>query len=247
MKKTLLISITILTLMSCGENRSNLFEKILNIGEQRINVTGLSNTGGIFYYNGKPFTGVAFDMYDEKNIKEEINYKDGKVDGRWVSYYQNGQIQGEIIFKDGKVDGRFVSYCENGVKKEETNYKDGKPDGRAVNYYYEDGKIAVDTTVGNDTENDEHGQIKLERNYKDGKPDGRWVVYSKNGQIVQELNFKDGYYDGKQVMYYYKNGKVQKKEYFEKGEYDEKIGGYTESSDVDGVIRVGIPVKMQLF
>ena len=40
--------------------------------------------------------------------KEEGNYKDGKEDGKWVQYYENGQISIKGNFKDEKKDGKWV-------------------------------------------------------------------------------------------------------------------------------------------
>ena len=41
------------------------------------------------------------------------------------TYYENGQIQEEGNYKDGKEDGKYTWYYENGQIMEEGNYKDG--------------------------------------------------------------------------------------------------------------------------
>ena len=38
--------------------------------------------------------------------KEETNYKDGKKDGLWNWWYENGQKEAELIYKDGKLISR---------------------------------------------------------------------------------------------------------------------------------------------
>ena len=62
-------------------------------------------------------------------VKLEGNKKDGKEDGKWVSYYENGQIRSETNYKDGKQEGKEVSYYENGQIRSEGNYTDGKQEG----------------------------------------------------------------------------------------------------------------------
>ena len=58
--------------------------------------------------------------------KEEENYKDGKQDGKWVSYYENKRVEEQGNFKEGKRDGKLVFYYENGKIEKEIYYKDGR-------------------------------------------------------------------------------------------------------------------------
>ena len=99
--------------------------------------------------------------------------KDGKFDGKWTSWYEDGQIERVWYFKDGNPARKstFWNY-ENGQKEFETIYKDGELDSRWSWY--------------------ENGQKKSEENYKDGKLDGKWTRWDENGQIELEATFKDG-------------------------------------------------------
>ena len=60
----------------------------------------------------------------------EGNFIDGKEDGKWTRWYENGQIESEGNYKDGKKDGKWTWWHENGQKWSETNYKDGKQEGQ---------------------------------------------------------------------------------------------------------------------
>jgi len=44
----------------------------------------------------------------------EGNYKDGKEEGPYSSYYYNGQLMQKGSFKEGKREGPWVSYHEDG-------------------------------------------------------------------------------------------------------------------------------------
>ena len=57
--------------------------------------------------------------------KYEANYKDGKLDGLWVVWHENGQKAVEANYKDGKEEGLETQWHENGQKGIEKNYKDG--------------------------------------------------------------------------------------------------------------------------
>jgi len=73
----------------------------------------------------------------EKKIKEltyfsdgkketEVNYNNGKVNGRAWMWYENGKLHVEAIYKDDKVHGVRMSYHENGKKFCRAEYKNGK-------------------------------------------------------------------------------------------------------------------------
>ena len=47
-------------------------------------------------------------------------------------YHENGQIQQQGFFKNGKLEGQWVSYDENGVKKSFGEYASGEKTGKWV-------------------------------------------------------------------------------------------------------------------
>jgi antitoxin component YwqK of YwqJK toxin-antitoxin module len=56
----------------------------------------LGYKNGLYYYFGKPYSGNNYAKYDNGNIKQESKYKNGKKDGEWSWYSNNGQyIRGE--------------------------------------------------------------------------------------------------------------------------------------------------------
>ena len=52
-------------------------------------------------------------------------YKDGKADGKWTRWYEDGQKM-ETTYKDGYEDGKWTIWDKNGKKSSEGTYKDGK-------------------------------------------------------------------------------------------------------------------------
>ena len=53
-------------------------------------------------------------------------YKNGKKNGRWISYHKNGQLHSEGEYKNGKWEGQWVDFYENGLIRSRGNYRDGK-------------------------------------------------------------------------------------------------------------------------
>ena len=86
-------------------------------------------TDGLHYkkFFDVPFTG-------EVTGKGQGKIRNGKRDGPWVIYYDNGRIEKRETYKDGKKDGPWVSYHFNGRLRWEGTYKDGNRDGPWVDY-----------------------------------------------------------------------------------------------------------------
>lgn len=55
-------------------------------------------------------------------------------------FYDNGQIEQEGFFKDGKLDGTWTSYNENGSKKAVAEYTNGEKTGKW--FFYNQNTIA---------------------------------------------------------------------------------------------------------
>ena len=106
-------------------------------------------TNGLHYkkFTDVPFTGVV----SEKSLRG--SFRNGKKDGSWVYYHDNGRIGFKGTYKDGKSDGPWVSYHDNGQLRSKGTYKDGKSDSPWVSYH-------------------DNGQLWFKGTFKDGKEDG---------------------------------------------------------------------------
>ena len=86
---------------------------------------------GYWLYEGKPFTGVGYERFLVRGkpdglIERETTYLNGKVEGLYRFYYQNGQLRSEGNKKNGKEDGFWKHWWEDdGKLSEEVIYKDG--------------------------------------------------------------------------------------------------------------------------
>jgi len=50
-------------------------------------------------------------------LEAVISLKDGKLDGKTLTYYPNGKVQREETFQNALVNGTVKSYSENGILK----------------------------------------------------------------------------------------------------------------------------------
>ena len=115
MKKLLSILSICLVFVSCTPDRVHI-DEIIKKGE-------------ILYFEGKPFTGVAFDIHYNRQLKSEGNYKDGQRDGLYQEWYKNGQLLSEANYKDGQRDGLYQEWYENGEKLESGFLQLRRPSG----------------------------------------------------------------------------------------------------------------------
>ena len=89
---------------------------------QEVTMDDLVITNGLYYkkFINVPFTGEVTGL-------EQGQFKDGKPDGPWVFYYDNGQLSLEGTYKDGKADGPWISFNKDGTVDEKNTgiFKDG--------------------------------------------------------------------------------------------------------------------------
>ena len=97
-----------------------------------------------------PYTGKQITYFNGQK-KEEANFKDGKLDGLQVAWYENGQKWSEINFKDGKENGLKTTWYENGQKQSEINFKNGEPEGLGF-AWHRNGQKAMEGMVENGKE-----------------------------------------------------------------------------------------------
>ena len=81
------------------------------------------------YKDGK-LEGEYTVWYDNGVLEEEANYKDGK------RYIRRGWIEGEANYKDDKLEGEWKKWHDNGRLEFKANYKDGKLEGKIKHYNY---------------------------------------------------------------------------------------------------------------
>ena len=127
------------------------------------------------------------------------NYKDGKLDGKSTTWYENDQIKSKENYKDGKLDGKRTTWYKDGQIESEVNYKNNKKEGKETTWY-------------------ENGRVKSENNYKNGYKEGKFSVWYKNGQIKSENNYTFDDIDGIQTSWY-ENGQKKSEVIYAKKEY----------------------------
>jgi hypothetical protein len=78
---------------------------------------------GLYYkkFSDVPFTGKI-------TGQAKGSFKNGKLDGSWVAYYDNGQLNFKGNYKNGRKDGSSFTYNKYGIvlKEYSGTFKNGK-------------------------------------------------------------------------------------------------------------------------
>ena len=97
---------------------------------------------GLVYVEGEKesFTGIAKQYYEDKSLKVEFPYKNGKLEGRGKEYYPSGKFKSDAFFIDGLLQGKSIGYYENGQVYIQESYQNGELEGESFNFN-EDGSL----------------------------------------------------------------------------------------------------------
>ena len=125
---------------------------------------------GLYY---KKFTEVPFT--GKTTGQHQGSFKNGKGDGSWIRYHDNGQLDYKGDYKNGKSEGSWISYHDNGLLMSKGDYKNGNQEGSWVGYM-------------------DDGQLRYKGDFKNGKREGSWVIYEYDGSVdkVNSGTYKDG-------------------------------------------------------
>lgn len=138
---------------------------------------------------------------EEWGYEEIFQVRNGKIDGVYTSWYQNGQKTTEGTFKDGYPDGMWTDWYQNGQKQSESTYNGSIPEDLEPPYikgYFSPLWWSASWRVAHGmwTEWYSNGQKWWEGEYKDGHAEGMWTYWHENGQKQAEGTFKDGHPEG---------------------------------------------------
>ena len=144
----------------------------------------------------------VYKMYEFNNLSVVCNYKNGKKNGKYESFYYgktntNGNYRQIANYVDDLIQGESISYFESGAIATKCNYINSIIEGESIIYYQ--------------PENGFNGQPKYVCNYKNGKIEGEYKMYWINGELKEIVNYiiknNNSYKIGDEKQYY-SNGQL---------------------------------------
>lgn len=100
----------------------------------------VASVRGVWVEPPKGFTGVWTTYYANGQRSNEITYKDGKYDGTFTSFHQDGSKATVQSYGPNGANGDDTGYHPNGKVAYRGSYKDGKQVG-VWTWYDENGKV----------------------------------------------------------------------------------------------------------
>ncbi len=135
--KTILFSVIICGLLACSNQASDQPGVQTNI-EKASNPD--STTFTIVTEQDSTQNGESIIKYKSGKVKMQGMMKDGKREGLWKSFYENGNQWSESVFTAGIKNGKTSTWYENGNKRYDGFYTNDMESGKWT-YWDEAGKL----------------------------------------------------------------------------------------------------------
>ena len=135
--KRVLSVIGVVLVVGCGGGEPRDMEPLQELEPRDMGT--LRGVDGLYLNpeDGQPYSGPVFGENMGKRMTGSL--RDGKWDGPFESYHDNGQLRRKGTYKDGVEDGPVEEYYDSGQLYEKGAYKDGGKcgewfEGRTVTY-----------------------------------------------------------------------------------------------------------------
>ena len=129
------------------------------------NKEDLSWQNGTLELNGKPFSGYLTEYYEDRSLRSQTPYVEGKRNGNEYLYYQNGQLNEQRIYRAGYKIGIHQGWWEKGQSRFVYQFDD------YGNYH------------GNCKEWFRDGNLFRDFNYINGQESGQQKMYNADGTV----------------------------------------------------------------
>jgi len=133
--------------------------------------------------------GSYVEYYPGGQKLREGRFDEGKKEGPWSNYFEDGKKAKLGTYKSDKPHGTFVFWRPDGTKEREESYRDSQRDGRWTFY------------------NEQEKPVRQEE-YRNGKKHGAWIRWDENGQKLVEERYVDDLLDGPQTAWH-PNGQMK--------------------------------------
>lgn len=179
------------------QGRWYIFDKNTKIIYEMINYVNDILQGNFEYY-----------WYTTGSVASKGYYKNGKVDGLHVAYWENGQERGRAYYKDGILNGIAITHDKSGNLTSRIRYINGKQDSSYAKQY-------IDPNIIWDNDH----PVKMDTIYSSWlqNKNERYAIY-RNDTLIHMYNIKDGQKINE--SFYEKAEEVKRIIYCDKSPYD---------------------------
>jgi tetratricopeptide (TPR) repeat protein len=127
----------------------------------------------VLYYRGSPYNGRFIDYFLSGRKHSEGTAQNGRREGPYTMFYQNGQVIVERFYKNGLENGSEKEFYEDGALKQKGEFVNGLEEGTWEVYF-------------------PNGQLKQSSSFTAGKMEGVTTVYYSTGKVMAIEVIKNG-------------------------------------------------------
>ena len=130
--------------------------------------------------------------YSENTIVEKLNYKFGKLNGIYESYYLDGNLKANGNYNSDLRNGEWKWFYSDGTLKIVEVYTNGHINGKIIGYFPDGTTERVFNVIngnGDFVQYYDNGVVKVKGYYSMYNPSGIWKFYNKDGNIVSENKY----------------------------------------------------------
>ena len=128
---------------------------------------------GLFFTDAtqtKLYSGEYKEFFDSHALKLEMNILNGKPEGAYIVYFENGKPNEVRAYRNGQFHGVWRTYNQAGMLIAEAEYRDNKKHGTWHVW-------------------DDSGIMRYEMHYLDGKKTGDWFMWDEKGKLISEKKY----------------------------------------------------------
>jgi len=148
-------------------------KKFVNLPKYDIDKITLTSKQGESFYNQKKFNGELFQSFLNNDSILLGKYVNGKKDGEWKKFYEDGNLKEIRNYENGVKHGKHLGFFQNGKKQFEYNLKDDEYHGLKKTW-------------------NKKGVLIQEMNFIMGYESGSQKVWYNNGTIKSNYFVKNG-------------------------------------------------------
>jgi len=165
----------------------------------------------------------AYVRWFKNGVVDEVGaFRHGLREGTFVTRYDSGQLRSEIEYHDGKIDGRKREWAEAGYLERDVYFADGLQQGpyRVTTSWYEgilvtviEGQFDHGKKTGAWTYHYNTGERRDAGEFADDLREGRWTTWYKEGPLQREVDYLHDEWHGLVIDYDEQGRKLSEQAY----------------------------------
>lgn len=188
------------------------------INAQIFNDNGIVVSEGLLTEEGKK-EGHWKNFFENGEVKSEGLFKNNRQVGEWKFFFNGGSPEQVGVFANGYFDGEWKWFYKNGKPLRIEEYVKGKREGKFMEFNENGDTVTIGSFIDGEMEGE--WQVRVGDNIEKGKyvvglKEGIWREYYINGVLKSEGNYVQGNPDGK-FLIYYDNGKLKEEQFYVNG------------------------------